>query len=46
MSTPSETDSPGPVDGAGPLDDLDAEILARLDALHDDSTGRLRDSPT
>ena len=42
MSTPSGPDGTGPVDGAGSLDDLDAldaEILERVDALHDELDG-------
>ena len=40
MSTPSGPDGTGPVDGAvEPLDALDAEILERLDALHDELDG-------
>ena len=39
MSTPSGPDGTGPVDGTEALDALDAEILERLDALHDDLDG-------
>jgi len=39
VSTPSGPDGSDPVDGTGPLDALDAEILERLDALHDELDG-------
>jgi hypothetical protein len=39
VSTPTGPDDDGPVAGDGPLDDLDARILDRLDALHDQLDG-------
>ena len=39
MNTPTSPDGTGPAAADGPLDDLDARILDRLDALHEQLDG-------